>query len=331
MRQTNLARAALAFTLAAPLFACGGVDDSAAAESDADAITIVPLPITRIAYQKGSDIHSIGADGSGDVTLTAGSRPSYSQGRTRMAYAINGAIKVVDAPFDAAAFAAAFTVYSGQGTWAGVSPSISADGNKVVFASAGLAGSGATLFVYTMGTNNPVTLVSGANTWVFDPTFTNATGTHVAYTTGTPSVVNGLSIRRVSASSVNVPAASGTLLVGGGYRPAFSIDGTQLAFYRWVNGSGYDIFLANADGSGVASWVGNSDQDDTDPSFSPSGASLAFISKRSYVNCSGLLCVFGNTAHTGENLWRASLSASTVDNLSSNSSASINFATPSWR
>ena len=164
---SSLTRAAFALALSAPVLACGGIEpdavepDAVDTESADEAITIGPLQLSRIVYQRSGEIRSMANDGTGDVLHTSGSRPSYSQGRTRMAYATGGAIKVVDAPFDAAAFAAAFTVYSGSGTWAGVDPAISLDGTKVTFATAGLGGYGATLFHYTMGTTAPFSAMSG--------------------------------------------------------------------------------------------------------------------------------------------------------------------------
>lgn len=335
MRFSNfLAHTSLALALTAPVVACGGLESTTAedgveAQSD-DAIVIGPIVLARIAYRLGGDIHSMRSDGSDDLTLTAGTHPSYSDNRTRMAYAVGGAIKVVEAPFDAAAFANAITVYSNTGTWAGVTPSMSLDGTRVTFATAGIAGYGATLFVYTIGTNNPVTLIDGSGTWVYNPVFT-ADGDHIAYNVGTPSIVNGLSVRRVSRTVVNQPAqTAGTLIVNQAYAPQFSNDGTKLTFYRHVAGRGYDIFLANANGSGVASYAGNSDYDDLYPTFSSGGTMLAFVSKRSYVICAGQLCYFGNSNETAHNLWKGSTSGTAMENLTGFSSANT-MQHPSWQ
>lgn len=334
---SSLTRAAFALALSAPILACGGIEpdavepDAVDTESADEAITIGPLQLSRIVYQRSGEIRSMANDGTGDVLHTSGSRPSYSQGRTRMAYATGGAIKVVDAPFDAAAFAAAFTVYSGSGTWAGVDPAISLDGTKVTFATAGLGGYGATLFHYTMGTNNPVTMIDGSGTWVFHPTF-NASGSQVAYTVGNPSLNNGLNIRRVNATVVNQPAATaGVLTVTGGYRPSFSPNGLKLAYYRSVAGAGYDIFIADASGANPQPFINNSPYDDQDPTFSPGSTLIAFVSKNDYWSCSGLLCFNGNTSHAGKNLWKGSLDGNTLDNLTTNSSAATSYASPSWR
>ncbi len=345
----NISRAALVLALTTPVLACGGVEhDDAALEAADEAATgspapgdsapgtgalgaIIPLPLQRIAYRYGADIHSMTSAGSGDVTHTVGSHPSYSDNRTRMAYAVNGAIKVVDAPFDAAAFAAAITVYQGTGAWAGVTPAMSPDGTKVAFAAAGSAGYGADLFVYTLGTHNPVTLINGDGTWSFNPTF-NAAGTHIAYNTGTPSITNGLNIRRVPVTAVAQPAATaGVLLVTGGYKPAFSPNGLKLAYHRSVAGRGYDIIIADASGANPVSWAGNSDYDDQEPTFNPSSGSIAFISKRSYVSCAGQLCFIGNGDHNGKNLWKGTVTASSLDNLTTNSSAFTYVGTPSWQ
>lgn len=329
------AHTSLALALTAPVVACGGLEQPLAEEGveaqAEDAITVGPIVLSRIAYRLGSDVHSMRSDGTNDLTLTAGTHPSYSDNRTRMAYAVGGAIKVVDSPFDAAAFANALTVYSGTGTWAGVTPSMSLDGTRVTFATQGSAGFGATLFVYTIGTNNPVTLIDGTNTWVYSPVFT-ADGDHIAYNVGTPSVTNGLSVRRVLRTVVNQPAqTAGSLVVNQAYTPQFSNDGTKLTFYRFVSGSGYDIFIADANGSNVTAYAGNSAYDDMYPTFSSGGTLLAFVSKRSFVNCgSGPLCFFGNTNEVAHNLWKGSVSGNNLENLTSFGASNV-MQHPSWQ
>jgi Tol biopolymer transport system component len=288
------------------------------------------VTLSRIAYTSGYDIRSMAVNGSDDVKHGAGSHPSYSNSRTRLAYAHGGAIKVVSAPFDAAAFANALTVYSGTGEAKGVDPSISLDGNKVTFATAGLGGFGAKVFVYTMGTNNPKTLIDGSGTWVFHPTF-NASASHVAYCVGNPGYVNGLNIRRVSASGANLPATTaGQLLVAAAYRPAYSPSGQKLAFYRHVSGKGYDIFLADASGANAVAYAGNSNYDDKDASFGPSDASLTFVSKRDFSVCTPA-CTQRNTSHDGSNLWRGNGSGGSLTALTENDSSYPTIASPSWQ
>ena len=57
-------------------------------------------------------------------------------------------------------------------------------------------------------------------------------------------------------------------------QPAWSPDGQRIAFMRYRTG-GYDIFVMNADGSGLAALT-NGDDDDRSPAWSPDGTKIAF-------------------------------------------------------
>lgn len=59
--------------------------------------------------------------------------------------------------------------------------------------------------------------------------------------------------------------------------PSWSPDGTRVAFASNRESSGYDIFVANADGSGVTR-VGGTGGNDAGPSWSPDGSKLVFSS-----------------------------------------------------
>ena len=62
--------------------------------------------------------------------------------------------------------------------------------------------------------------------------------------------------------------------------PAWSSDGTQLAFVRQRSGSNFEIYKMNADGSGVTRLTRNSAMD-ASPAWSPDGTKIAFSSNRS--------------------------------------------------
>lgn len=62
-------------------------------------------------------------------------------------------------------------------------------------------------------------------------------------------------------------------------RPAFSPDGSKIAFTKWRSGVNEDIWMMNVDGSGEVQLTNHSDSDST-PSWFPDGSKIAFSSKR---------------------------------------------------
>ena len=63
------------------------------------------------------------------------------------------------------------------------------------------------------------------------------------------------------------------------YGPAFSADGTRIAFTRGSGPTDAEIYVMNADGSGQTNLTGNAVAD-YEPSFSPDGSKIAFTSFR---------------------------------------------------
>ena len=61
--------------------------------------------------------------------------------------------------------------------------------------------------------------------------------------------------------------------------PAFSADGTKIAFSSYRNGGNQDIFVMNANGSGPVNLTNNPALDQH-PAFSPDGTRIAFMSDR---------------------------------------------------
>jgi Tol biopolymer transport system component len=83
--------------------------------------------------------------------------------------------------------------------------------------------------------------------------------------------------------TVNADGSSPTRLTnvaGDDLAPAWSPDGTKIAFASARDGGGYEIYTMNADGSGQTRLTNNGAVDDAQPSWSPDGTQIAFTTNR---------------------------------------------------
>jgi uncharacterized protein (DUF885 family)/WD40 repeat protein len=64
-------------------------------------------------------------------------------------------------------------------------------------------------------------------------------------------------------------------------RPAWSPDGTRIAYVRRLGHSNHEIFVMNADGSGATQLTGSPLSVESEPTWSPDGSRIAFISNQS--------------------------------------------------
>lgn len=69
------------------------------------------------------------------------------------------------------------------------------------------------------------------------------------------------------------------LTSGGAYSPAWSPDGTAIAFMALSSSNNEDIFVMNADGTGVTQLT-TDPSIDTDPAWSPDGSQIVFMTQR---------------------------------------------------
>jgi Tol biopolymer transport system component len=81
-----------------------------------------------------------------------------------------------------------------------------------------------------------------------------------------------------SALGLSDLVGSGTKVLGEGTDPAWSPDGTRIAFSRTAGGHAH-LFVMNADGTGATQITDGTD-DDVHPSWSPDGSALVFCSAR---------------------------------------------------
>jgi TolB protein len=79
-------------------------------------------------------------------------------------------------------------------------------------------------------------------------------------------------------STIEPDGSDETLLIEGAYEPAWSADGSKLAYVREAS-AGYDVFTSNADGSGERRLTDDGHLD-LSPTWSPDGSSIVWASDR---------------------------------------------------
>ena len=222
---------------------------------------------SKIAFSRASEGHMnvyvMNADGSTRVNLTpgadttgfanAGIEPTWSPDGTRIAYNHSGDIWVMDAASGAGKVRLEF------GTPLETEPAWSPDGTRIAF-------------------------MRGVDIWVGPATGgvpTQLTTTTAAAERSPDWAPDGSRIVYNRGGQIWVMSATGSgqtaLTVGGdqgGTLPAWSPDGTKIVFDStgFTAPNGYDIFLFNPDGTGVARLNTPVPGDDLDPSWQPIAA-----------------------------------------------------------
>jgi TolB protein len=160
----------------------------------------------------------------------------------------------------------------------GLEPAWMPDGSRLVFVSNAL---GAHKLVETIGASPEETRLLGS---VGDPSLTAAWPAvsrdgEVAMTLGRLELFeSGWRMRRKLDSALGVSdlVGSGIKVLGEGTDPAWSPDGSKIAFSRQVGGHAH-VFVMNADGTD-AQQITEGPDDDVEPSFAPDGSAIVFCS-----------------------------------------------------
>ena len=113
--------------------------------------------------------------------------------------------------------------------------------------------------------------------WVFAPT-----PAHAAFPGGNGKVAfdRGGDIYAVNADGTGVTNLTNTGSGDGDNFPAWSPDGTRIAFARIPAGSNLEIYTMNADGTNQTRLTNNSSTYDNHPAWSPDGQKIVFTSNR---------------------------------------------------
>jgi hypothetical protein len=143
-------------------------------------------------------------------------------------------------------------------------PAWSPDGAKIVFAGCRPSGGCGIFTINTDGTGT--TKIPQTTSGDYEPAWSPDGGT-IAFERGYQGELH-----------IIHPDGTGDTDLGPGFAPSWSPSGTKIAFT--VPGANYEIYVANADGSGRVNLT-NNPASDTDPAWSPDGSRIAFATSRS--------------------------------------------------
>jgi uncharacterized repeat protein (TIGR01451 family) len=210
-----------------------------------------------IAYSCEGNICAVGADGSGQTQLTAGSWPAWSPDGNLIVFECSSGICVMDADGSDRT----------QLTSNGWQPAWSPDGSRIAFGCASSDGDG--ICVMDANGSNLTQLTSSGD---FQPSW-SPDGTTIAFDRLRSGSTGGSDIY-----TMNADGSGQTQLTNGGESvwnesPDWSPDGTKIVFGGW-HGQDGQIWVMNADGSGQTrlTYSGVNDM----PTWSPDGTQIAF-------------------------------------------------------
>ncbi len=238
-----------------------------------------------------ADIYSVNPNGSGLTRLTTDSNaedPAVSPDGSRIVYMINRSIWTMNADGTAKRQLT-------NGTLTDSSPAWSADGTRITFSRRLSSGDG-DIFVMNANGTGLKNLTNTPDNQEYDPAF-SPNGSQISYTRvgcetpkGGGTCVYKMRADGTQQTNLTPEDKLSQCLNQPSYNhrtesqhASWSPDGTKIVFRGTVlcpHGSGLDIWVMNADGSGKTNLINDDGTSDDEPAFSPDGTKIAFASDR---------------------------------------------------
>ena len=156
-------------------------------------------------------------------------------------------------------------------------PSWSPDGTRLVFSSSPPGSGSADIHVIPADGSGPAVNLTNLPTDLnIEPAWAPDAGSAVKVAFTSSHGGSGLDVWVYDESKT--PAMT-QLTSGGARMPAWSPDGTRIAYAAQVNGF-FDVFVVNADGTGSPTNLTDNAAHDTDPAWSSDGSKITFVSSR---------------------------------------------------
>ncbi len=265
--------------------ACDADDDN---DSIDDEFDNCPLAVNyyRVAFSSGLFIYTMNENGSGRTQLTFGPttyreiEPEFNRAGSRIVFQsnrTNNRNEIYSMKPDGTDITQLTNIAGGN-----QQPSYSPDGSKIVFSSRRTRpnNQGSTdLYVMNADGSNQVGLGIATNTFAAEhPTF-NQDGTRIAYFAGrlTGPTSNTQDIYTINPDGTNETRL--TTAAGVDNQPAFSPDGSKIAFVSFRGGdTDGEIYVMNADGTNQTRLTDDT-REDRNPTFTPDGTKITFTDR----------------------------------------------------
>jgi Tol biopolymer transport system component len=281
------------------------VADPAQARKRHQAAPINTIVFTSDRDGTGGEIYKMKGNGTNPTRLTTtggNSEPVFSANRTKIAFVhFEGSTEDIYVMNSDGSGQTNLT-NAASGVQDSV-PSISSDGTKIAFASFTHPTANSYNYdIYVMnsdGSGTPQKFTNGGNN--YDPSI-SPDGTKVTFEGYDPSTPNSYQTQ-IYVADVGFSGTTRLTTSGSNSEPVYSPDSTKIAFAHDDNGSGQDIYVMNASGTGQTNLTNKgAGQTDNRPAFSPNGQKITFFTSTYLGGGGGNNYIYAMSASDGSGL-----------------------------